>query len=61
MDDLAEQKSRVLELLRQGRVDEADRLMPSIMISSPDPVFLAEYARLLAGLTADEPDGAADV
>ncbi|MBU0492770.1 MAG: hypothetical protein KKA73_02930 [Chloroflexi bacterium] len=58
MDDLAELKSRVLAFLKQGRAEEADKLMPQIMISPPDPAFLAEYARLLAGLMADEPGDA---
>jgi hypothetical protein len=60
MNDLAEQKARILALLKQGKVEEADKLMPPIMISSPDPVFLGEYARLLAGLEADEGEDARD-
>jgi hypothetical protein len=60
MDDLTEQKSRVLALLKEGKVEEADELMQVILISPPDPAFLAEYAHLLAGLTADEPDDAPD-
>jgi hypothetical protein len=60
MDDLAEHKSRVLALLKQGEAEEADRLMPRILISAPDPAFLAEYARLMAILTADDPDATPD-
>jgi hypothetical protein len=54
MDDLAELKSRILSLLEQGKVAEAGKLMPPIMVSPPDPAFLAEYARLLAAHTSDE-------
>jgi hypothetical protein len=34
--------------------------MPPIMISPPDPVFLAEYARLLADLIAAKHDDSRD-
>jgi hypothetical protein len=60
MGDLAEQKARVLALLKQGKEEEADKLMPPIMISPPDPVFLAEYARLLADLIAAKHDDSRD-
>jgi hypothetical protein len=41
-------KKRTLELLREGKGDEARKLMAPIMLLPPDRKFLTEYAALLS-------------
>ena len=55
---LADQlKKRILELLREGRSAEADKLMPPIMLLPPDRAFLTQYAALTAAQMSEDKPG----
>ena len=47
-------KKRILEHLREGNTAEADKLMPPIMLLSPDQTFLAQYAALTTAQMSEE-------
>jgi hypothetical protein len=47
-------KKRILEHLREGNSEEADKLMPPIMLLPPDQTFLAQYAALTAAQMSEE-------
>jgi hypothetical protein len=47
-------KKRILEHLRNGNSEEADKLMPPIMLLPPDRTYLAQYAALTAAQMSKE-------